>query len=149
MIRTATAADIPRMLELADAMHAESRFSLLRFSRAKTGALIEGLIDNPDGLALVAERCGQVIGGFIGFVTPHFCSDDLAAYDFGLFIAPQYRGSRAGFALLKAYAEWANAKGALQINAGITTGVALDASTRLFQAAGFAHVGHLFEFQGN
>lgn len=148
MIRPATIADVPAMLALGQQMHDESRFDVLRWSARKVEALLHTCIASEDALALVAERDGAVIGGFIGFVGEHWCSEDRVAYDMALYIRSDRRGSIAGVRLLVAYREWAQSRGAVQITCGITTGVTLEATTRLYQAAGFVHVGHLFEYQG-
>src|SRR3546814_19318564 len=84
----------------------------------------------------------------IGACTPHWCSDDLVAYDFGLFVEPERRGGLAAAGLLRGFIRWAHDKGAVDITAGITPGVHLEATTGLYQVVGFGKVGHLFSYQG-
>src|SRR3546814_12128452 len=43
----------------------------------------------------------------IGACTPHWCSDDLVAYDFGLFVEPERRGGLAAAGLLRGFIRWA------------------------------------------
>lgn len=148
MIRPANLLDIPRMVQLGAAMHAESRFASLSWDADKVAELIAGLIDHRQGLALVAVREGQVIGGFLGACEAHFFSSDKFACDLALFVEPGKRGGVAAARLLKAFVTWAQKQGASMIQSGITTGVDLDKSTKLYQACGFAHVGNLFEYQG-
>src|SRR3546814_21148286 len=99
MIRNATAADIPACIAMAERMHGESRFARLRWSRAKVGGLMDWCLTNNEGFFSVAEREGVLIGGMIGACTPHWCSDDLVAYDFGLFVEPERPGGRAAAGL--------------------------------------------------
>lgn len=149
MIRLATLIDVPAMVDLGQAMHAESpRFSVLPWNGAKLRALIETLIAQPEGLALVAVRDGVVIGGFLGMAVPHFASDALVSCDVALYVAQDRRGGMAAARLLRAYVQWAKARGAVLIQAGITTGVNLKATSRLFASVGFEPAGNLFEFKG-
>lgn len=145
MIRAATPADIPTMLQLGEAMHAESRYARHPWNTAKVEALIAGLIESPDGLALVAERDGALIGGFLGSVDEHYFTNARQACDFALFVSPDRRGALTGKQLLAAYVAWARERGADMIQLGITTGVKTEATTMLAEACGFERVGALLE----
>lgn len=148
MIRPATHADIHKLLELGEAMHAESRYAAHPWDTLKVGALIRGLIESPDGLVLVAERDGELVGGFLAMVSLAFYSSvTRIAEDFALFVHPGKRGGLAGSQLLAAYLDWAQGKGAIP-RAGITTGVAPEQTARLFAAHGFTAVGTIYEYQG-
>lgn len=150
MIRAAVAADIPRMLVLGREMHAESRYAGHVWDDAKVEALLQSLIAEADGLALVAEKGDQIIGGFLGWACDHWCTGSRQSFDYALFVGAEHRGSLAGARLLLAYARWARERGVADdmIGLGITTGVDLAASTRLFRLCGFEHVGHLFTYGG-
>lgn len=145
MIRPATHDDIDRLTELGEQMHVESRFAHLPIDRAKVRALFAHLIESPDGLLIVSEKDGEVIGGFAGYVCEHYFARTKVAQDFGLFIAPEFRGGLSAPRLLKAYVDWAKEKGAAMIQAGITTGVHVEASTQLYLRMGFQPAGNLFE----
>lgn len=147
MIRPATHADIGAMLVLAEAMHAESRFARRRFSLDKMAALFSNLIDAEDGLVLVAEREGAITGAFAGYVAEDWFGPDRMSGDFGLFVRPDARGGVDGKRMLRAYREWAQSRGVAQPEVGITTGVNLDASTRLYQSEGFHVIGTVFEYR--
>jgi len=148
MIREATAADIPVMLSLGREMHAESRYATHAWDDGKVDALLRALIASDDGLAMVAERDGEVVGGFLGSATDHWCTGARQSFDYALFVTAAHRGSLIGARLLKRYARWAASRGVPTdlIGLGITTGVDLAASTQLFAACGFQHVGHLFTY---
>lgn len=147
MIRNATHDDIGRLVTLGKEMHAESRFSRLPLDVDKVRALFAHLIESPDGLLIVSEKDGEVIGGFAGYVAEHYFARTKVAADFGLFISPADRGGMTAPRLLKAYAKWAKERGAVMIQAGITTGTHVDETTRLYQALGFRQVGTLFELE--
>ena len=50
--------------------------------------------------------------------------------------------------LLDNYIAWARTRGADLIQLGITTGVHVEATTRLYESAGFLPAGPLFEHRG-
>src|SRR3546814_20029307 len=84
--------------------------------------LMDWCLTNNEGFFSVAEREGVLIGGMIGACTPHWCSDDLVAYDFGLFVEPERRGGLAAAGLLRGFIRWARDKGAVGITARIQLG---------------------------
>jgi GNAT superfamily N-acetyltransferase len=146
MIREARHDDIPALLTLAQEMHAESpRYSLLRFSADKVAGLFCCLIDSPDGLLLVADNGGEIAGGIAAMVTPHWFSDDLVSSDIGLFMLPRHRGGMTAVRLMRGYIEWAKFRGALQIQAGISTGVQVEESAALYRRMGLKQFSIGFE----
>lgn len=69
-IRAAVEADIPALVELGRAMHAESpRYSKLAYNAEKVAALAARIV--PSGGALVAENNGILVGMMVGFVVAH------------------------------------------------------------------------------
>lgn len=147
MIRDATAQDIPEIVANARAMHAESRYRVLPFDRDRVAGLIDWLIGNPDGLAVVVEDNGRIVGGTLAAIEPHFFSSALVAQEYGIFVEPNHRGSLIGVMLLKHYTAWAQARGAVMIQAGVSTGVHHDKTAGLLRSLGYVDVGQLFEFQ--
>lgn len=145
MIRNATHDDIPAMLVLGEAMHAESRFAHRTWQTEKVRALMAWLIDDADGLMLVYDHQGVPVGGFLGMVQDHWCTDSRESCDLALYVLPAFRGTIAAARLLMKYREWARGRGAESRLLGITTGVDLATSTKLYERIGFQHVGHLFE----
>lgn len=146
MIREARHDDIEALLALAKEMHAESpRYSLLRFSADKVTGLFRRLIDSPDGLLLVADSGGEISGAIAAMVTPHWFSDDLVSTDIGLFMLPRHRGGMTAVRLMRGYIEWAKFKGALQIQAGISTGVQVEEAAALYRRMGLKQFSIGFE----
>lgn len=145
MIREAAHADIGTLLLLAEAMHAESKWHRMHFDLEKTAVLFRHLIDHPTGCVLVAERDGEVIGGMAGWCDEHFFSQDKFAGEFGVFVQPGKRGGIAAARLLRAFRAWAINAGAAFIEVGITTGVHVERSAKLYEALGFQRAGVVFE----
>lgn len=149
MIRPAATADIPQLVALGEAMHAESRYARFPWNARKVCGLMDWLIANDDGLLLVAERDGEIVGGFLGMAADHWAVDMRVATDFALYVVPDRRGGMAAVRLLRAYKAWVAERAVDEANLGITTGVKVEATSRLYQAEGFMPAGHLFELQGN
>jgi GNAT superfamily N-acetyltransferase len=148
MIRNATHDDIPTMIALGAAMHAESRYARFPWNSEKVSALIAALIDSDDGLALVTDDGdGALTGGMLAAIEDSFFGEARFACEFAVFVRPDARGGIAAARLLRAYAQWARDSGADLVQAGITTGVNVEASARLYAGVGFQPIGTLFEYQ--
>jgi GNAT superfamily N-acetyltransferase len=146
-IRPAVPDDLPTLLELGRCMHAESpRFSALTFDATKVFELLTSAIDDDRYLLIVVDDGeGGLAGGFLGYITPQWFSHDEVAADLALFVDPDRRGGIVAARLLKAYAEWAEARGAKQITAGISTGVMVEQTAQMYRRLGFNQYGYLFE----
>lgn len=149
MIRLATHDDIETMLKLGRAMHSEStKFRGFTWSDEKVRNLIGWLIDNEDGFAVVADRNGVVVGGFLGMVIEEYFSYDKRAQDFALFVSQDHRGALIGRQLVKAFAEWGMDR-CLSVDIGVSTKVNAEATCKLLEASGFERYGFLYEYKGN
>lgn len=145
MIRSATPADIPTLLALGEAMHRESpQFAPFKWSAHKVSQLIEWLIQDEDGMALVCECDGEIVGGFLCVIAEQFFSFDRFAQDYALFVKPDRRGAHAGKQLIEEFKAWAKAKG-VPATLGISTGVNVEASCGLLEACGFVRYGYLYQ----
>jgi N-acetylglutamate synthase-like GNAT family acetyltransferase len=145
-LRDATHKDLPRLMELAKQMHAESpRFSQLRFNDIKAFKFIEMMIYSQSFFFQVIERDGVIIGGMAAMLTPQWFSDDLTACDIALFISPDCRGGMAAAKLIKAYKQWANNSGAVLRTLGVSTGVMAEKTGKFMSAMGCKQFGYLFE----
>ena len=146
MIRPAWRSDIPRLVRLGVLMHEESRYSRLRLDQEKLANLLASLIDGDHGCVLVAERDREVVGGIVGVLTEHWCSNDTVATDLALFLAPEARGGMLAARLVNGFVAWAKEQGAAMISMGISTGVSVEATGRLYEACGGRQYGTLWEW---
>lgn len=145
MIRDATTADIPRLLELGALMHKESIYAAYDYDTEKVGALMSTLISLSSGIIFVAEEAGVIQGGFLGCVHPHWFGNDSVATDYALFLAPEHRNGSTAARLIKHYIQQARSKGAVQVMLANSTGVHLERVAKLFEALGFVKRGYVFE----
>lgn len=144
MIRPATHDDITAILQLSAAMHNESRYRTLPYNADKFAAVLQQLLDSPQGMVAVAEREGRVIGAIAAVITEHYFADATISYELGLYIEKPQRGGLAGYRLAKAYIDWARSRGVDQIDMGITTGINESRTASLYTRLGLNRVGTVF-----
>lgn len=142
MIRPALLSDIPALLDLGEAMHAESRYAKFVYDRAQFERTLMATVDN--GVSQVCEMENGIVGGLIAFVSPQFFGPDLMSADLGLYITPEFRRGALASRLIQAYIQGAMAHGVTDIRIGCSTGMNLDA---LYEANGFRRVGGLFALE--
>lgn len=145
MIRAATYSDIPRLVQLGAMLHEASSYAAMQFDYAKVSDFLAALIAHQNGgVVFVAERDGNVIGGFAGAVAPHWFSQDKVAFDYSIFLEPGKRHGITATKLVMAFVEYAKQMGAVQINLGITTDINVEATARFYESLGLRQSGVLF-----
>lgn len=143
MIRPATIADIPRIIELGTILHQTTSYAAQPFNPEKAAAFMAALIGG-EGVVFVAEIDGVVVGGMAGGIVDQWFNDDLIAYDYSIFVEPTRRNGIIAARLIRVFEEWARIKGAKQINMGIGTDVNVAGTSRLYESLGLKHFGPLF-----
>ena len=146
-IRGAIIEDLPDVMILADMMFHESRYSeVMDFDADKVAGLLTSLIAGRDGVLLVAEIGGEVVGLAAGWIAEATFSRALIFGEFGIYVHPEHRGGMTGPRLVKAWRDWGHKAGAVEGVAGITTGVHNDTTARLYEACGGKPIGPNFAF---
>lgn len=142
MIRVATEADIPALVDLGQEMHLESNFSTLTFDVEKTKEYVKNLMGY--GIVFCSEVDGAITGFIAGFLYQPYFSYDYMATDIGLFVTKDARGGMAAPRLISAFTKWAMEKGAKQIRPGISVGGNIEGVGRLYEHMGYSIVGSVF-----
>jgi GNAT superfamily N-acetyltransferase len=141
-VRTATREDIPSILILSRMMQAESpRYRHLPFSDEKTRNLISMLIENEDGLVLVSEDDGDIVGLFGALAVQHIFSEGRYAMDFANYVRPDHRGGMVSLRFVHAYEDWARGRGIpdTEIMLGVSTEPeGTDRLTKLYTRIGYS-----------
>jgi len=145
-VRLCTSEDFGPMLELAHLMHQESPvYRDLPLERDKLLDLAHTSLSFPDlATLLVVASNGQITGMLGAVAATEYFGPAITTCDLFLYVHPEQRGSSAALRLIKTYQKWAEDIGAIRINLGITTGLFLNETGRLYEAAGFKHSGHLY-----
>lgn len=125
IIRPIEQKDVDTIIELGREFHQESPiYSRFTYSEKRIRELANAAIGNPNEFAcFVAEKDNKVIGLFAGYITNLFFSNDCAAYDIVLYVAPKDRDGRTAFMLVHAFEHWAAEKEVDMICLGVTAGI--------------------------
>lgn len=146
MIRKFKDSDLARLIEIGREMHSESSYAHLSFSEEKCRNLFFACLNLPeDFLGIVCEQHGEIIGMFVGNITPYFFGSQKIASDLLLYIAPEFRGGAAAVRLVKEYEKWANLLGAAQVMLGVTTGIDEVRTIEFYKRLGYKAAGAIFK----
>lgn len=146
-IRFATLEDVPAFVELGRAFHAMTRFAAYDYDAQRVAGQLRAAIEigqnrNRSHCFLVAEDGrGRPVGGLIGCMEQHFFSQQAVASVVQFVVLPEKRMSGAGLRLLTAFRAWAKNRGAVELNAGVNSGVDLDKTDRFLRKLGFRMTG--------
>lgn len=146
-IRPAVREDLPAMIALGARMHAESAYAGFDYDTSKLVEMGLHYIENPERcfLAVCEDNAGFLLGMHAGYICEYYFGRDLIASDLLLFVDPCKRGSLAAAKLVKAFEEWAFAKGAREVCPGSSTMVAPERTAKLYERLGYIVVGNLFK----
>lgn len=145
-IRIATLEDIPSILDLGEAMVAESRFRVYGLNRGKTAKTLAGMIGQPAySVILMAERGdGNIVGMLAGYVVDFFFCDAVVAQDRFFFVKPEARGSSAALKLLLAFRRWAEGRNVRELNINMSVAVDISRFNKMMTKLGFRCCGSNF-----
>jgi GNAT superfamily N-acetyltransferase len=145
-IRSVHRADIEATVDMGARMHAESAYSFLPYDRQKVRSLVLSFIADPDThCGLVAEDGTTLVGMLAGHIGDYFFCDQLVAYDTIFYVEPPYRGTTAAPRLIRAFREWAVARGASELCLAISTGVNAERIGGFYARMGFQQVGATYK----
>ncbi|MGB8338661.1 MAG: hypothetical protein WCD07_03155 [Burkholderiales bacterium] len=142
-VRFANLADIPGIVELGKAIHAESRYRTLGYDPVKLNRMFSGIISSPKGThcCFVAEHQGQISGVMIGCVEECFFSNDRVANSILIYVDPKRRGGSTALKFIHAFRNWAVNRNAVELSLGVASGVTIDRTDRFLKRLGMQMVG--------
>ena len=146
-LRVATLPDVPAMVALGqeiikEAPNYQSRPYLAENAEKHFTSLIKG-----GGVIFLVEHQEQIIGGFVGRIGGDWFNNTKIPFDDVLYVAPEFRKSRAAYMLIQAFIRWAQLMGANRIQCGTTTGVESAACIRLYKHFGFTEYGTVLDLE--
>lgn len=134
-VRKATVEDIPALLPLWAAMHAESpHYRDRNYSERKVYNSAFVIIGKPDlGGILVAESEGRIVGVLAFVVAEDFFGHDKFTTDLVVYVTPEKRGGTAFVRLVTAYEKWADELGIVEKFLGVSTGIDMDKTVDMLE----------------
>lgn len=145
-IRPAIAADLPDLIEMGRALHAESpRYRDMAFNPEKLRRLFEqlqGTLLTEPGCCLVAEHDGYITGMTVGIIAQRWFSDDVFLSELTMYVRPEHRTGVTFLRLVRALERWAKGQGVNDIAVGVSTEIHAQQTVRAYQAMGFELAGY-------
>jgi GNAT superfamily N-acetyltransferase len=133
--------DYARILELAELMHSESKYTHKPFMREAVYEFLER-IDNFTVIGYVAEHHERGIIGFISVTQmPYIFTGGFFVHDLALYVVPEMRHTLAFAALLRAAEDYAKSAGADAVMLGITAPHDVSRVTRAYSKRGYTTFG--------
>lgn len=149
-VEHALISDIPELLEIAVGFWNESptyKQRPVNLNKVKTQLQTLILYPSQGCVLLVLDDDDNILGGFMGGLQEEWQSDSLMAFDYCLFVKPEYRGGRSAYLLIKAFTEWAKAQGATWIQCGTATKIQTEKTINFYKKMGFEHTGSFLEMK--
>jgi len=138
-MRRAAHLDVPRLMELGAAMHAESRYARFALSPLKVEAGFRAMIDSKNAIVLVDGD--PVHSMFVGYASAFWWGDELESFDVLLYVSPERRGGMSALRLIRGYIAAAQSIGVSDIKIGTSTGIDSERTMRFFERMGFQNMG--------
>lgn len=113
MIRHAARKDIPRLVEMGLRFVDESSYrGRLEANAVQMMRLMDWLIDDDDGLLLVSEREGKIVGMLGAFIYTQPISGERIAGEAFWWMEPEHRKGGDGLKLARTLEDWGRSRGA-------------------------------------
>ena len=149
-IRRATLQDLPQMIEMGRALHAESpRYQGMGFSPRKLAECYEqlkGTLLTPAGCAFVADAGGYIAGMTVGIIASRWFSEERYLTDLTMYVRPEVRSSLAGGrafrGLVLALEGWAKEHDIAGPVLGVSTEIHAEQTVRAYERMGYRLAGY-------
>ena len=141
-VRPARPEEIDGLIAIGRLLYRESAMAFLPFSEEKMRRLADYYFARPEThCVLIAEQAGEIIGLFAGYITQYLFNSERLAMNTFIYMRPDKRGF-ASVKLIRAFEGWARDRGVRKIGVGMSAGIKVDRSARLFERLGYAAVGY-------
>lgn len=140
IIRPATAHDVPGLVALSEIWHQDCEMHL-QFDPVRSARLISHLVAADEGIALVGEDRGRLVGMLIGVALERWFSAERVAQALAFVVCPDYRGSNAADQLLVEFQAQGIKRGANVVELGTLAGQGFAAAKVALDRAAFHPVG--------
>ncbi|MCU0950798.1 MAG: GNAT family N-acetyltransferase [Burkholderiaceae bacterium] len=144
-MRAATAADLPAMVALGEVMHAEGRYRTVSFDRGRVADALAFAMR--EGIVIVAESGGELVGGVALLIVPYFFSAERMATDLALFVAPGARGGAAAVKLVSTATDAAVRAGAREVVFSSSVGIDPERFGHFMTHLGFIQQGGVYSME--
>jgi len=142
-MRAAKLSDVPRLLELSVALHAESRFSRFPVNLEKAECFfIEALTAEP-GHSIFLVDGDPIHALFLAAVKAFWWGDALEAADITMYVSPEKRGGPSAARFIREYKRITKSLGVIDTKLAIGTEIHTERTGRFYETLGFKQYGLL------
>lgn len=146
LVRTATLQDLDTLVDFGKRLTKESpRFEQQGFSEDLAGSFFAELIEKLNSIFLVCDEYANPVGTLIGAISIDWRTGHKLAFEQGVYVLPEYRGTGAATDLIKTFKEWAEINEADRIQIGTITGIQANRTVKFYEKLGFELVGYVLE----
>jgi GNAT superfamily N-acetyltransferase len=147
MIRPIMPSDIEQLVGLAEVMHVEGRYKKIKFNREKLRQGFLWHLSNMTLVGFVDDKAGTLVGAVVGYISEYFFSTDYILSDYGLYVIPEYRKSKSGAKLLRAFIDAGKKIGVKEICIGSTNMEDPEALDALYKKVGLERAGSIYKME--
>lgn len=131
ILRPIVSADAPAMVRVVTRMVEGTKFA------PPTEDKVLRMIQRPNGFASCAVVGGEIVGFMAGYIGETFLNHEVNAYEQGLYVVPEHRGSTIAVRLVREFEAWARARGAKNIWLGQSVGQDQEQTLHFFERLGY------------
>lgn len=140
MLRRFTLDDIPQLLTLCEALYLENKNFKIGFDFKVVINTLTGILASDDACGFVYEVDDSIVGMALGVLGDTAFSSQKVARDLGIYVAPSFRGSRAGYELIKSFTEWAKQNAAMTL-VSFNSGIETESTLKILEKCGYESIG--------
>jgi GNAT superfamily N-acetyltransferase len=141
--------DINQLISIADVMHKEGCYKNLNFDVKKLKKHFLGIMSSPYFFGFVDEKKDKLAGAILGIVSSYFFGNDIFVQNCGFFVLPEYRKSKSGSKLLKAFYDAGNKVGVKEIEIIDANSDDPESLVLLYSKCGFKKIGNIYRASFN
>lgn len=143
-------ADLPEMIRMGQAFHAESAYRWLPFEVEKLAGVADRVIRQGNGYAALASDAegAEPWGLVVGVLNEYWFCRARFASDLCLYVAPERRRSWASVqaisAFISGFRSWAKMHGAVEVRFAVSSGIHTDAAGKMLERTHLSRYGLLY-----
>ncbi|MEN8419336.1 GNAT family N-acetyltransferase [Acinetobacter baumannii] len=145
-LRVATLNDIPTLVEFGKSFIDEApNYQNRHYCPESAEDHFKKLLK--EGVIFVVEHNGVLCGGFAGGIGKDWFNNQKIAFDYVMYVKPDFRKTRVAYMLVTAFINWAKILKADRIQCGTTTGVESLGCIRLYKHFGLREYGTVLDME--
>jgi GNAT superfamily N-acetyltransferase len=136
--------DVFQVADLAEKMHAESKYKHINFDKRKVTTSFLHAMANLLLVGFVDDKEGNIVGAVVGMLDTFYFGGDYLVVGRGFYVLPEYRKSKTGVKLLREYIAAGEKIGVKEITLDTSGADDPNALDLLYKKVGFDKIGSLY-----